>query len=254
MANRSVEIKAYYFQRVPLCFEEFCFFLKKASEILEQFRSDIIVLPGKIIDANLIPSLVKYLMVDDNPLLQFEAAWAITNIASGTTEQTKAVVKSGAVEAFVHLLESDHMNVVEQAVWALGNIAGDGAPQRDRVTEAGAVPILIKLSTTVSNLPMLRNITWTISNLCRNKNPQPKVEVIQQLLPTLKLLLANDDRDIMTDACWALSYITDSSDDRIQLPLDHGILPRLVHLLHSNDPRITTPALRTVKCSSEFWD
>ncbi|XP_075247216.1 importin subunit alpha-8-like [Convolutriloba macropyga] len=201
---------------------------------------------GKIIDANLIPSLVKYLMVDDNPLLQFEAAWAITNIASGTTEQTKAVVKSGAVEAFVHLLESDHMNVVEQAVWALGNIAGDGAPQRDRVTEAGAVPILIKLSTTVSNLPMLRNITWTISNLCRNKNPQPKVEVIQQLLPTLKLLLANDDRDIMTDACWALSYITDSSDDRIQLPLDHGILPRLVHLLHSNDPRITTPALRTV--------
>ena len=201
---------------------------------------------GKIIDANLIPSLVRYLTADDNPLLQFEAAWAITNIASGTTEQTKAVVKSGAVESFVHLLQSEHMNVVEQAVWALGNIAGDGAPQRDRVTEAGAVPILIKLSTSITNLPMLRNITWTISNLCRNKNPQPKIEVIQELLPTLKLLLANDDRDIMTDACWALSYVTDSTDERIQLPLDIGILPRLIHLLHSSDPRITTPALRTV--------
>ena len=200
----------------------------------------------KVIKAGLIPSLVKYLRADGNVVLQFEAAWALTNIASGTSDQTKAVVHSGAVEAFVYLLHSPQMNVVEQAVWALGNIAGDGSPQRDRVTEAGAVPVLIKLARSVTNEAMLRNITWTISNLCRNKDPQPKIEVLKQLLPTLKLLLASDDRDVMTDACWALSYITDASDDRIQLPIDAGVLPRLIHLLNSQDPRITTPALRTV--------
>ncbi len=79
----------------------------------------------QIIQANMLPILVDCLTKDDQPSLQFEAAWALTNIASGVSSQTQAVVHAGAVEHFLRLLSSQHQNVCEQAVWALGNIIGN---------------------------------------------------------------------------------------------------------------------------------
>uniref|UniRef100_A0A8D0GFW9 Importin subunit alpha n=1 Tax=Sphenodon punctatus TaxID=8508 RepID=A0A8D0GFW9_SPHPU len=201
---------------------------------------------NEIIEAGIIPKLVEFLGHNDNPNLQFEAAWALTNIASGTSDQTRAVVEGGAVPAFIALLSSPHMHISEQSVWALGNIAGDGPLYRDSLINLNVIPPLLALVAPTTPIGFLRNITWTLSNLCRNKNPHPPLDAIGQILPVLICLLQHNDKDILSDACWAVSYLTDGSNDRIHVVVETGILPRLVQLMGAPELSVQTPALRAI--------
>lgn len=45
----------------------------------------------EVIDAGLLARFVSFLSTDDEPALQFEAAWVLTNIASGTSWHTQQV-------------------------------------------------------------------------------------------------------------------------------------------------------------------
>uniref|UniRef100_A0A8C5LY69 Importin subunit alpha n=1 Tax=Leptobrachium leishanense TaxID=445787 RepID=A0A8C5LY69_9ANUR len=206
-----------------------------------------------LIKSGILPILVTCLEADSNPSLQFEAAWALTNIASGTSAQTQAVVQSNAVPLFLRLLHSLHQNVCEQAVWALGNIIGDGPQCRDYVISLGVVKPLLSFINPSIPITFLRNVTWVIVNLCRNKDPPPtnlvfRNEQIQMVIdsgvvPYLVPLLSHQEVKVQTAALRAVGNIVTGTDEQTQVVLNCDVLSHFQNLLSHPKEKINKEAV-----------
>jgi hypothetical protein len=197
------------------------------------------------INAVICPLAVQYLG-SDNAKLQFEASWVLTNIASGESHQTQAVVDAGGLPAFLEILRTGDVETKEQVVWAMANIAGDSAKLRNHCLQAGTMDAFLGcLVQYEGRTEMLKHATWGISNLLRGK-PKPHPEYIQKAMPYLCRLLGCSEPDVLTDALWALSYIADGDENQINILLESGVVGTVVQALGCGNDEYGTPAIRVV--------
>jgi len=156
------------------------------------------------------------------------------------------------VPIFINYLNSSNdLAVVEQVAWAIGNIAGDSVESRNILLSLGTVPALIeavaKYEASTNNVnSLMTNLTWSLSNIVRQKMPNSS-DIVTAVLPTLTRLLMLQDNNIISDACWAFSYLTQQG--HIGPILDTGIVcQRLVELISipERSDKILIPAVRTI--------
>ncbi|KAK7262316.1 hypothetical protein RJT34_29883 [Clitoria ternatea] len=220
--------------------------LEATRQFCEMLSLDVIPIE-EVIRAGVVPRFVEFLAREECPKLQLNAVSLLTNIASGTSENTKVVIDHGAVPIFVMLLSSPSDDIREQAVWALGNVAVDSLSCRDLVLNHGVlVPLLAQLNEH-AKLSMLRIATCTLAILCRG-NPEPSFEQVRPAVPALGRLIFSNDEEVLTEACWALSYLSVSNGPKgqIQALIEAGVCPQLVQLLGHPSRLVLIPALCTV--------
>eukprot|EP00920_Eleutheroschizon_duboscqi_P032895 GHVT01079324.1.p1 GENE.GHVT01079324.1~~GHVT01079324.1.p1 ORF type:complete len:377 (-),score=25.22 GHVT01079324.1:478-1608(-) len=201
-----------------------------------------------VIDTGIVPVLVSHLGVPgpDNAELRLEAAWALTNIASGTPEQTEVVAKAGAIPGMLKMLKDPDEELKEQALWGLGNIAGDRALFRDAILqESTTLRDFIAAVSCSTRASLVKTGIWALSNLCRGR-PRPNLRLVAECIPLLTRLVHKlKDLEAQADCCWALDGIAET-EEGIAYVVQHGAIPHIIQLLSSSNVHIVRPALRLV--------
>lgn len=200
----------------------------------------------EVIDAGVVPHLLDWLERGDFPQLQYEATWILTNITSGSHQHTQVIIEKGAVPLLISRLHSSNEDVKEQTIWTLGNIGGDAAHCRDLILQNKGLSALIRAVQESSKPSLLKIGSWAISNLCRGK-PSPEYSQVQEALPLLaQLTIESNDTEMLSDCLWALSHLSEGSEERVGALLGTGVLPRIIELLGNHLYAIQLPATRII--------
>ena len=92
------------------------------------------------------------------------------------------------------------------------------------------VDLLLEFTQDRSRPALVRNATWTISNFCRGR-PAPPFHAVRGCIPHLARLLFNPDVSVLVDTLWALSYLSDGENVKIQAVMETQAAMRVVQLL-----------------------
>lgn len=222
--------------------------LKFAISVLRQILSVDQGAPIDFVGANpVVVRLVALLATPNDNEFVFDAAWILTNLATGDAQTVAALVNAGVIEASAALLKEEDPAILDQVIWLLSNIAGDDVAYRDRVIAAGVGESTVKRIETRPSMEaqFLSNLCWLLSNLCRGKPPPPD-GLATAFFRVMPRLAACGNAQVISNTCWIISYLTDANSTRVQELLNLKLAPVLVNWLNHSDQDVQIPALRCI--------
>ncbi|KAG2462053.1 IMA3 protein, partial [Polypterus senegalus] len=208
-----------------------------------------------LIKSGILPILVHCLERDDNPSLQFEAAWALTNIASGTSEQTQAVVQSsdgpqcrdyvislGVVKPLLSFINPsipitflrNVTWILVDTVWALSYLTDAGNEQIQMVIDSAIVQNLVPLLSH-QEVKVQTAALRAVGNIVTGTDEQTQVVLNCDALSHFPALLTHPKEKINKEAVWFLSNITAGNQQQVQAVIDANLVPMIIHLLDKGD-------------------
>lgn len=182
-------------------------------------------------------------------LLQLESVWSLTNITSGDSDQTAAVVAADAIPPLVALLRSPSVDVQLQSAWTISNIACDSARCRDLVLAADAMQPLLALDSPEATIPLKQQVAFAIKALCCGQ-PPPEFAIVQTTIPVLARLIDTSDVEVLSSACGALAFLSDDASSQLHqltASVEAGLVPRLLQLLTHTNPDVLSSALTIIR-------
>lgn len=196
----------------------------------------------ELIDSGAIPVLISFIRRFDCPDLQYEAAWALSNIASGEQQHTKIIVERGAVPLIIDLLSSPHNYIKEQGIWVLGNISGDLSCYSDLICQHGGIQKLVETIENTECEDLIKPAVWALSNICKGEKA-PEFQLIRHALSTFCKLLSKNDEEILQSCLWVISSITEHSEEAGNLVIAEGVLGRIIGFLKHSEYNIQMPTI-----------
>ncbi|GBG65731.1 hypothetical protein CBR_g52325 [Chara braunii] len=198
--------------------------------------------------AGVIPLLIECLKFGSREEQLVEAAWCVTNIASGDSENTVAALAAAPL-LIAHLGDKSPMPVAEQCAWALGNMAGEGPEVRAVLLANGALRPLARLMGVMRPSSVARTSAWVMSNLIKGPDPSAAMELmkVRGMMELLISALSKGDTDLVVEVAWVLTYVTSMLDPQVPRLIEAGLLPPLLrHLVSASTPGLLTPVVRTI--------
>ncbi|KAF9547010.1 Importin alpha subunit (Karyopherin alpha subunit) (Serine-rich RNA polymerase I suppressor protein) [Mortierella hygrophila] len=169
----------------------------------------------KLVEAGILTPLIHNLRVSRCVHVQTQTIWALGNISGDGPPYRDLILRSGALEVILQLIEMcEDPTVAKEQKYMILKIA-----------------------------------VWCVSNLCRGSGRlAPEWLQVTPAFPMLRRLMYIDETDILADTCWAMCRILNGTHkmNLENVVIDRELCARFVALLSEPHPTIQVPSLRSL--------